>query len=121
MKFSTARNVTREADLCPRCGIAHDLISRVRGLMFRASLPEDEGLWISPCPSIHMFNMKFALDAVFLTRELVVTDIVESIAPGKMYVAKDHKGKPHSVVEVAAGTVARTGTQIGDTIEFGGG
>lgn len=86
--------------------------------MFRATLPDDEGLWIAPCPSIHMFNMKFALDAVFLTKELVVTDIVENIAPGKMYVAKDNAGKPHSVVEVAAGTVARTGTQIGDSISF---
>ena len=86
--------------------------------MFRPSLPEDEGLWISPCPSIHMFNVKFSLDAVFLTKELVVTDIVEAIAPGKAYVAKAHKGKPHSVVEVAAGVVARTGTQIGDVIAF---
>ena len=121
MKFKTARNVTRDVALCPHCGIAHDLISRVRGLMFRATLPEDEGLWIAPCPSIHMFNMKFSLDAVFLTNELVVTDIVENIAPGKMYVAKDNRGKPHSVVEVAAGTVARTGTRVGDVIEFGEG
>lgn len=98
--------------------MAHDLFSRVRGLMFRPSLPTDEGLWISPCPSIHMFNVKFALDAVFLTKELVVTDIVENIAPGKAYVAKDNAGKPHSVVEVASGVVAKTGTKIGDKIEF---
>ena len=88
--------------------------------MFRASLPDDDGLWISPCPSIHMFNMKFSLDAVFITKELVVTDIVENLAPGKMYVAKDNRGKPHSVIEMAAGTVARTGTQIGDVISFDG-
>jgi uncharacterized membrane protein (UPF0127 family) len=118
VKFKIARNVTRDVNLCPRCGIAHDLLTRVRGLMFRATLPDDEGLWISPCPSIHMFNMKFALDAVFLTKELQVTDIVENLAPGKMYVAKDNRGKPHSVVEVASGTVKRTGTKIGDVISF---
>lgn len=117
-KFLTARNVTRDVDLCPRCGLAHGFFTRVRGLMFRATLPDDEGLWISPCPSIHMFNVKFALDAVFLTKELVVTDIVEGIAPGKAYVAKANAGRPHSVVEVAAGTVARTGTKIGDSIQF---
>ena len=114
----TARNTTRDTDLCPNCGVAHSLLLRVRGLMFRPSLPEGEGLWISPCPSIHMFNMKFALDAVFLTKELVVTDIVENIGRGKAYVAKANAGKPHSVVEVAVGTVARTDTRIGDKIEF---
>jgi uncharacterized membrane protein (UPF0127 family) len=102
----------------PRCVVADSLLTRVRGLMFRASLPGDEGLWISPCPSIHMFNVGFAIDAIFLTKDLVVTDIVENIGPRKTYVAKDNKGKPHSAIEVVAGTVARTQTQIGDVIEF---
>jgi hypothetical protein len=90
----------------------------VRGLMWRAELPAGQGMWISPCPSIHMFNMKFAIDTIFLTKELVVTDIVENLAPGKAYVAKNNKGKPHSALEIPAGTIAQSGTQIGDTLKF---
>ena len=94
------------------------MLSRVRGLMFRAPLREDEGLFITDCPSIHMFNVGFAIDAIFLTKENVVTDFVENIAPRKIYVAKANAGKPYSAVEVAAGTISRTQTQISDVLEF---
>jgi hypothetical protein len=117
-KTLCARNTMRDVDLCPRCVVADSFFTRVRGLMFRASLPEGEGLWISLCPSIHMFNVRFPLDVIFLTKDNTVTDIVENIAPGKTYVARDKQGKPHSAIEVNAGTVARTGTRIGDTIKF---
>jgi uncharacterized membrane protein (UPF0127 family) len=118
VKLLHARNITRDISLCRQCGLADNILTRVRGLMWRASLGEDEGLWILPCPSIHMFNMKFALDVVFLTKDRIVTDIIENIEPGKTYVARNQAGKPHSAIEVVPGTVARTGTQIGDAIEF---
>lgn len=116
MKVVQVFNETRDTVVCPKCGIADGLLSRVRGLMWRAELPEDEGLWIIPCPSIHMFNMKFSIDAIFLTRDGIVTDIIEGIAPGKTYVAKANHGKAHTTVEVAVGTVGRSGTQIGDKL-----
>jgi uncharacterized membrane protein (UPF0127 family) len=88
----------------------------MRGLSGRASLAEDEGLLIVPCPSIHMFGMKFSLDVIFVTTDNVVTDIVEGIAPRKIYVAKDNAGKPHSALELPVGAIARSATQIGDTL-----
>ena len=60
--------------------------------------------------------MKFAIDVLFLTKEDGVADMVENIAPGKMYIAKAKAGKPFGALEVAAGTVARTQTQIGDQL-----
>jgi uncharacterized membrane protein (UPF0127 family) len=118
VKLQRAFNKTRDRELCPRCELANNIWTRVRGLMWRDSLGADEGLLIVPCPSIHMFNVKFAIDAIFLTKENIVTDIVENIGPGKTYFAKDNAGKPYSTLELAAGTVAQTGTQIGDLIEF---
>jgi len=116
MKTVRLRNETRGAILCENCGVANNIVTRIRGLLGRKSLPVGEGLLIVPCPSIHMFGMKFAIDAVFLTREQVVTDFIENIAPGKLYVAKNHHGKPHSAVELPVGTIASCGVQRGDQL-----
>ena len=116
MKFIRLVNATQGRILCERCGLANSMWTRVRGLLGRKSLPDDEGLLISPCPSIHMWGMKFAIDVVFVTRENVVTDIIENIAPGRYYVAKANRGKPFAAIELAAGKVASTAVDIGDQI-----
>lgn len=117
MKTARIYNTTRQNVVCDRCQIADSLLPRMRGLSGRKSLGEDEGLLIVPCPSIHMFGMKFSLDVVFVTEEMTVTDIRENIAPRQMYVAKDNAGKPYSALEMPIGSVARCGVQIGDMLE----
>ena len=111
--------IVRTADasvICERCQIADNILTRVRGLLGRTHLDEDEGLLIVPCPSIHMWGMKFALDVVFLSKEGVVVDFVENIAPGKHYVAKKTYGKAHSALELSVGTIARHNIEIGQTL-----
>ncbi len=89
----------------------------MRGLSGRQSLGENAGMLIVPCPSIHMFGMKFSLDVVFLTRENVVTDIRQNIKPLRIYFAKNNAGKAHSALEMSVGSVARCGVEIGDSLE----
>lgn len=43
--------------------------------MFRRSLAPGSGMWINPCNGIHMFFMRFAIDAVFLDRQLRVVKV----------------------------------------------
>ncbi len=117
MKTAQILNTTRQNVICAKCQIADNLITRMRGLSGRKRMGEDEGLLIVPCPSIHMFGMNFSLDVVFITRENVVTDIRQNIAPRQIYVAKDNAGKPHSALEMLTGSVARCGVQIGDVLE----
>jgi uncharacterized membrane protein (UPF0127 family) len=117
-QFLRVTNQTKQQVLCARCAVARTLLTRVRGLLGRTGLDDDEGLLIEPCPSIHMFGMKFPLDVVFITRENVVTDFVENIAPGKAYVAKANAGKARSAIELPVGTIAATSTQIGDQLLF---
>jgi uncharacterized membrane protein (UPF0127 family) len=117
MKTVSIYNTTRDQVLCKNCGMADNPLTRMKGLLGRETLSEDEGLLIAPCASIHMFGMKFPLDVIFLTRENVVTDFVENIAPGKIYASKRHHGKAHAALEVAAGTAARNGLQRGDQLE----
>lgn len=111
-------NRTRDIVLCGKCKVANNIFTRVRGLLGRSTLAEDEGLLIAPCPSIHMFGMKFAIDVLFLTKENVVTDLVENIAPGKFYVANPNHGRAHAALELAAGSISRSGTQCGDRLHI---
>ncbi len=117
MKNLQLRNQTRDNIVCPRCQLADNLWTRGKGLLGRKSLDQNEGILLVPGTSIHMFGMKFAIDVIYLTKDDVVTDFVADIGPGKAHVAKDKAGKPHSALEVAAGTIARVGVQVGDKLE----
>jgi uncharacterized membrane protein (UPF0127 family) len=117
MKTVSIHNTTRNQTICANCGVADNLLTRMKGLLGRETLDENEGLLIVPCSSIHMWGMKFALDVIFLTRENVVTDFVENIVPGKIYASKRHHGKAHAALEVVAGTAEKNGLQRGDQLE----
>lgn len=83
------------------------------GLLDRTSLEEGEGLLLTSCQSIHMFGMRFAIDAVFLDKNGVVVGILEDFAPGKL---SKIFGKAKSCLELPAGTIKKTGTTLGDVI-----
>ena len=48
--------------------VAASALSRMKGLMGRAGLAAEEGLWLEPCASIHMMFMRFAIDVMFVRR-----------------------------------------------------
>ena len=72
-----------------------------------------EGLWIRPSNSIHMFFMRFAIDVVFLSRDMRAVRVTADLKPWKM--AGPVWGA-WSVLELPVGTLARTGCVVGDTI-----
>jgi len=98
--------------VCARCQIADRPWTRMRGLLGRSSLPADEGILLRPAGSIHMFFMRFAIDAIFCDRELVVVDVVRGLQPGKMAGRRGAK----AVVELAEG--AAEGVQPGDRLSL---
>jgi uncharacterized membrane protein (UPF0127 family) len=115
-----ARRITtvRRSDgvvVCARCLVADGPWLRMKGLLGRASLPDDEGVLLEPAASIHMFFMRFAIDAVFLDRELRVVHCVSDLRPWRLA----GKRGARSVLEVAAGTVARVGLRDGDQLVLG--
>ncbi|MBI5172435.1 MAG: DUF192 domain-containing protein [Candidatus Melainabacteria bacterium] len=101
--------------LAERASVARSFFRRLKGLLGTDSLPDGEGLLLSPCNSIHMFGMKYAIDVVFLDKELVVVDVLENIAPGK---ASRVYRKAYSCLELPAGKVNLTGTTAGDKLGF---
>jgi uncharacterized membrane protein (UPF0127 family) len=98
-----------------RCWIADKPWSRMRGLLGRSSLPVGEGLLIKPCGSVHMFFMRFAIDVVFLDRELSVVGVVPELRPWRMAGRRGAK----VTLELAAGEAARRGIAPGMQLRLG--
>ncbi|SFE45791.1 DUF192 domain-containing protein [Trichococcus pasteurii] len=61
---------------------ADTFYDRFRGLMGRPSIPENTGLMIKPCNSVHCFFMKFPIDVIFLDKEDRVVHIAGNMKPG---------------------------------------
>jgi uncharacterized protein len=96
-----------------RCEVAGNFLSRGVGLIPRSGLGDGEGLLITKTSSITMFFMRFSIDALFLDRSLRVVRVAESIRPWVLALAA--RGAD-SVLELPAGTAARTRTQAGDEL-----
>jgi uncharacterized membrane protein (UPF0127 family) len=91
-----------------RCHLAIRPWSRLRGLLGRSSLAPGEAMFLRPAGSIHMFFMRFTIDAVFCDRELVVLDVVPSLRPWRMASRRGAK----IVIELGEGAAA--GVRPGD-------
>ena len=107
----------RRADgtvVCERCAVADRPRARMKGLLGRRELPAGEGILIRPCNSIHMFFMRFAIDAIFLDREDTVVKIAAGVRPWRTAGAR----RARSVIELAAGEAGRRGISVGDRIEI---
>jgi len=61
-----------------------NFIERMRGLLGSAPLKENEGLLITPCSSVHTFGMSYAIDLVFLDKQLTIVKTVNSLKPWRM-------------------------------------
>ncbi len=107
-------NVTKESLLGDRIDLAGKSGERTKGLLGRAGLDDGEGLWIAPCEAIHMFFMKFAIDAVFIDKKRRVTKVVSNLKPWRLAASL----RAHSVIELPVGVAERTRTEKGDQLEF---
>lgn len=92
---------------------ADRFVSRLRGLMFRRSLPEGEGLWLRPANGIHTHWMHFAIDALFLDGGHTVVYIARSVPPWRIV---PPVGGTKSVLELSAG--AGKEVKAGDRLVF---
>ncbi len=82
------------------CLITENFLDRMKGLMGRSSLHEDEALWILPCNSIHTFFMNFPIDVVYMDPKGRVLEVHSNLKPWKMHWPK---WGATSVLELPAG------------------
>jgi uncharacterized membrane protein (UPF0127 family) len=114
-RYVRITNPGRGSILATRARVASSLRDRTVGLLGTRGLPIGEGLLIERSPSIHMFFMRYAIDAVFVAADGRVTRTVSRLKPWRVVLwargARD-------CLELPAGALDGTGTVRGDRLAF---
>jgi hypothetical protein len=117
-----AHNQTRRTVLADEVEHARSLWARFMGLMGRRSLAPGRALWLPGTNGIHMFFMRFPIDAVFLsppdgegTRRVLSTH--RRLRPWVGIVPLVRGA--HGVLELPVGAIEASGTVRGDTVLLG--
>jgi hypothetical protein len=83
--------------------------------MGRRSLAPDYGLLISPSNGVHTLWMRFSIDVLLLDREHRVLSAYGNLRPFRVTALN---WKASAALELPAGTIAATSTQVGDLLQF---
>ncbi len=105
-------NTTRNQPAVAELEVADSFAARFVGLLGRKSLPDGRGLLITRCNSIHMFFMKFPIDAVFLDANMRVVKVAAGLKPWKL----DNCSAARHTLELPAGAAAKASIRPGDDL-----
>ena len=114
------RRVPDGAVVCERVVAGRSFAQRFWGLMGRAALESDEGLYLETS-SIHMMFMRFAIDALFVSAPRAdgarrVVGLREHLPPWRGIVLPIRGAQ--GVIELPAGTLRAHDVQVGDELVF---
>ena len=112
-----AKNLDTGAVVADKVAVADTRATRAVGLLNRSGLNAGEALWIVPSRGVHTCWMRFAIDVVALDDHGVVVDQVSALKPWRIRLPR--RGTA-GVLELPAGALDATGTQIGHRIELSG-
>ena len=115
MDFCLILNKTRNTIIAQKGEIARTFFSRMTGLLNRSALLSGEALIITRCQSIHMFFMRFPIDAIFVDKHNCVTGLVPNLKPFQL---SPIFFRSKYVIETPQGTIVQTKTSFGDKIEL---
>lgn len=107
------RHVPTEQTLATDLIMANNFFLRLRGLLFRPMLQENQGIIITPCQQIHTHFMTYALDVVFLDEDYRVCYTVLAMKPWRF--TKYIRAAKH-VLELPKG--AANNIKLGDRLEL---
>ena len=113
MTPAVLRNATTGAVVARRVARASNPLARGIGLLGRASLGPDEGLWIDGCSAVHTLGMRATLDLYFLDREQQVVRIVPNVRPNRLAVVCRNAAM---VVELGADSAEARPIALGDRL-----
>jgi uncharacterized membrane protein (UPF0127 family) len=99
-----------------RAWIASTRRQRLLGLAFIDGLPEDRGLLIPRCRSVHTAGMRFAIDVVFTTwPSPLVVAVSEGLGPARLARARAAAAS----LELRAGVARQLGLEPGARLVCG--
>ena len=109
------QNRNRGLVLASNVRVADTPRARRVGLLKHEALDSGEGLWIFPTQAIHTFGMRFSIDVVFLDSSLFVKRIYRALRPWRL---TTFVWGAKSVLELPSGSLAASGTMVGDQLQF---
>lgn len=110
-------NQTRHTTLVDAGQVADSFWKRFKGLIGVKDLPQGSGLLIEPCNSIHCMFMSIPIDVIYVDKDDTVVALDPEMQPWRF--GKIHRTSRY-VIELPAGTIARTHTQVGDQLTVKG-
>jgi uncharacterized protein len=108
-------NTTRDHVLATNVQEPSNPWTRMIGLLGRARLPPDYGLHLRPCRVVHTWFMRFSIDVIYLDEDDRVVKAVPGLRPFRFSAGGRHA---HATLELPAGTIAMTGTRMGDLVRL---
>ena len=110
-----AKNLDTGALVADNVAVADTRATRAVGLLARAGLSPGEALWIVPSRGVHTCWMRFTIDVLALNENGVVVDRVAELKPWRIRLPR--RGTA-GVLELPAGSIVATGTEIGHRIQL---
>jgi len=107
------RNATSGKVLATKVGRATNFVTRGVGLLPRAQVSPDEGLWIDRCSAVHTIGMRATLDLYFLDKDQRVLRIASSVRPYRLAVTCHNAV---AVVELGAAPEQGREVLVGDRL-----
>jgi uncharacterized membrane protein (UPF0127 family) len=107
------QNITRGVMLVERGRVANTVWTRLKGLIGVRQLAPGDGLAIIPCNGVHCLFMAIPIDVLYVSADHRVTALDPAMAPWT--IGRFHRGARY-VIELPAGTIAATGTAVGDQL-----
>jgi len=108
-------NVAKGVVLAQKAQIASSLGQRLKGLLGKKSLTNNEGLVLKPCASIHTFFMRFPIDVLFLDKNMRIIKLIQNMPPARL---SSTAWGSKITIELPAGKISQTNTQTGDILQF---
>ena len=109
-------NVTKRHLLAEQAELADHPWRRLKGLLGRAGLRPGEALVLRPCQGVHTWFMTFPIDVLYVDAHSVVRRILADMPPNRF---GPMVWRANSVIELPAGSVRASGTEVGDRLAIG--
>jgi uncharacterized membrane protein (UPF0127 family) len=112
------KNKTKQTIICKNKKLLTSVLSKAIGLMFSKRIKDLGLIFIFNHPqknNLHMFFVFFPIDVLFLDNDKKVVELKENFRPFSYYMPRNNSVY---VLELPAGTITKSKTNIKDIIEF---
>lgn len=106
-------NSTKNQIVCEQVIEARGLFMRLQGLIGRPQIANSECMWFNNCSSIHTCFMSFAIDVIFVDKNIKVKALYSNVKPWRLV---GPVWGAQSVFEMKSGLIKDSELKVGDQL-----